>query len=448
MKNKHLWIPAFVFIGACVTSLIYSIIDYKALNPGLAYSSETIQFNYDGASDGKDPNGNKFDPVGFLTDDVIKDALEKSQLNYEVDKIRPYIAIENIVPDDIVEEINSYEKLVGGGSEARNITTTNYYPVRYRFVVYQDLDKHLSKSALNTFANNIVDGYCDKFYQTYQKSYAEEAYNELIDITGYDYIYQTQIFTAKFSILMEYAQVIYDEHNDFTVEGKSFKDLFLRAQQIINSDIDRSKQLISFNALSNDVELLKSYYAYLKNDLVCDKDKYEADLVAITAQAEAYALKTPSVTTTTAAGGAVVTVSSNTVATYDALMAKQIAVDNTITDLNKQIQECDDALAKLNSATGDAEIKTIVDELIADIKDDFDEYEELFQVMMKAYNDKYVKEGVIEKDRASYTSNSIFSKIFIIRVIKNSAVIMLIVLFGITFYFLGREIKKEKKNAQ
>ena len=53
MKNKHIWIPAFVFIGAAVFSLIYSVIDYKAINKVQAYSSETIQFNYDGASDGK-----------------------------------------------------------------------------------------------------------------------------------------------------------------------------------------------------------------------------------------------------------------------------------------------------------------------------------------------------------------------------------------------------------
>ena len=37
MKNKHIWIPVFVFLGAGVVSLIASIIDFKAVNPQLSY---------------------------------------------------------------------------------------------------------------------------------------------------------------------------------------------------------------------------------------------------------------------------------------------------------------------------------------------------------------------------------------------------------------------------
>ena len=112
MKNKHLWIPAFVFIGAGLVSLIYSIIDYKAINKVDAYSYETIQFNYDGASDGKDPNGNAFNPVNFLSDDIIESALTKSELTYDVDEVRAHISLENVVPENIVEEISSYEKIM------------------------------------------------------------------------------------------------------------------------------------------------------------------------------------------------------------------------------------------------------------------------------------------------------------------------------------------------
>ena len=79
MKNKHIFIPLFVFIGACVISLAYSIIDFKVINKQPSYSYETIQFNYDGASDGKDPNGNPFDAVSFLTDDILSEAMTHSQ---------------------------------------------------------------------------------------------------------------------------------------------------------------------------------------------------------------------------------------------------------------------------------------------------------------------------------------------------------------------------------
>ena len=49
MKNrKHIFIPLFIFIGACIVSLIYSIIDFKVVNPTLASATANIQFNFDG----------------------------------------------------------------------------------------------------------------------------------------------------------------------------------------------------------------------------------------------------------------------------------------------------------------------------------------------------------------------------------------------------------------
>ena len=74
MKNKHIFIPLFIFLGAGVVSLTASIIDFTTVNKQLSYSSEMIQFNYNGASDGLDPDGNSFDAVNFMTDDVVSKA--------------------------------------------------------------------------------------------------------------------------------------------------------------------------------------------------------------------------------------------------------------------------------------------------------------------------------------------------------------------------------------
>ena len=452
MKNKHLFIPLFVFLGACLVSLVYSVIDYKGLNRALAYSSKTLQFNYDGASDGKDPNGNNFNAVAFLTDDVLEAALTKSQITEEVSKVRSYIAMENVVPENIVDEVNSYQKLVGDDSNTRNITTNDYHPVRYRFVVYQDINKKLSKKlsrkGLNDLVGNIVDEYCARFYETYKKSFASEAYNNLLDISGYDYVYQTQIYVTRFNILMDYANKVYQEHDDFVVDGQSFKDVYLRAQQLINSDADRVNRLIVFNALSNDAEKLKDYYTYLKDVLTKDKAKYTDDQTAIEAQIASYVHDNESATVMVANGDTVMTVDSNTAETYNALVAKQIEINNTITRLTTEITECQNALDKLDAASGDAAIKTTVEGLLADLGQDYADLETLFKAMMEAYNKQYVTEaGVITVDKVNYTSDSLFSTSFIVRCIKNAAPIVLATLLGITIYFLVREIRKQKKAA-
>ena len=114
MKNrKHIFIPLFIFLGAALVSLIYSIIDYKVVNPTLASATANIQFNFDGASSGVDPDGNPFNPIGLLTDDVIESAAQKCELNYTADDVRPYLSMENIVPKNILKEISSYQKTLG-----------------------------------------------------------------------------------------------------------------------------------------------------------------------------------------------------------------------------------------------------------------------------------------------------------------------------------------------
>ena len=42
--------------------------------------------------------------------------------------------------------------------------------------------------------------------------------------------HQSQIISTRLDVLMNYADEIYTTHNDFVVEGKSYRDLYLKAQ--------------------------------------------------------------------------------------------------------------------------------------------------------------------------------------------------------------------------
>lgn len=443
MKNKHIWIPAFVFIGAAIFSLIYSVIDYKAINKVQAYSSETIQFNYDGASDGKDPNGNSFNPVSFLTDDVVEAALNETGLTYEVEKVKPYIVLENSVPNNIVEEINSYEH-VTGENDGRRISAKDYHPVRYRFVVYQDLDSKLSTGKLNKFLDNIVTKYSEKFYVTYKKTFAEDAYQDLFNLDNYDYIYQSQIMSTRLEVLMDYADSVFKEHDDFLVNGKSFRDLYLKAQSLINTDANKINNIIVLNALSKDVQRLKDYYTYLIERLNYDKTKYTSDLNAITAQVNNYEIDS---TVYVGTGENIIKVESNSVETYNALLAKQINTSNTITSIEKQITDYQNILDTLNSATSTEEVENTVKNMIAKLGTDYNDLEALFKTMIEQYNDEYVMKDTIAKSKIYHNDASIFSSSFIVRAIKVSAPIMMIAVLGISIFYLVRAVRKEKKVA-
>ena len=445
MKNKKfIFIPLLVLICVGVVGLVASIIDFKVTNKFLSYSHEIIQFNYDGASDGKDPNGNPFNPIDFLTDDVISEGLTLSNLadKYDASKVREFITIENIVPKNIVNEIDSYDSITKDSSDMRNITTSDYHPIRYRFVLYHDLDNKLSNDNLNNLLENIVKAYGESFYKTFKRSFELSNYDEIYSVENDDYIYQVEVYTNKINLLSANASDLYNKHVDFAVDNKSFKDISLKCDQLLANDVVRINSIIVLNALSKDIDRLKDYYNYKIEMLNYDKVKYTSDLTAINAQINDYEKDS---TFYVGTGDNIIKVESNSSATYDALLAKQISTSETIARINIEITNCQSVLADIAAATGDDSAKALVESYITKLANDYNELEASFKEMMDKYNEKYITTGTISVTSVKCQSGSLFSSAFIVRFIKICAPLELIALLGVCIYWMLRESKKNKQ---
>ena len=445
MKNKKfIFIPLLVLICVGIVGLVWSIIDFKVTNKFLSYSHEIIQFNYDGASDGKDPNGNPFNPIDFLTDDVISEGLTLSNLadKYDATKVREFITIENIVPKNIVNEIDSYDSITKDSSDMRNITTSDYHPIRYRFVLYHDLDNKLSNDNLNNLLENIVKAYGESFYKTFKRSFELSNYDEIYLVEKDDYIYQVKVYTNKINLLSANASDLYNKHIDFAVDNKSFKDISLKCDQLLATDVVRINSIIVLNALSKDIDRLKDYYNYKIEMLNYDKVKYTSDLTAINAQINDYEKDS---TFYVGTGDSIIKVDSNSSATYDALLAKQISTSETIARINIEITNCQSVLADIAAAAGDDSAKTLVEGYIAKLGNDYNELEASFKEMMDKYNEKYITTGTISVTSVKCQSGSLFSSAFIVRFIKICAPLELIALLGVCIYWMLRESKKNKQ---
>ena len=440
-KRKHIFIPLFIFLGACVICLVISIINFKVVNKTSSYSYEVIQLNFDGASDGVDPNGNPLNPVAFLTDDVIETALTNSNMNYDVNVIRQYIAVENIVPKGIVEEIENYTSVIDTTS-SKNITTNDYIPVRYKFVLYHDLDKKLSSSDLNKLLNNIVDAYLEKFYTTYKKTFDTTNYNELYVMDNYDYIYQVEVLTNKIRVLTRSASSIYADHDDFSVNGKTFNDITVKGNKIIANDVSRINNIIILNALSKDIDRLKDYYNYKIEMLNYDKVKYTADLNNVTTQLNNYQKDS---TVYVGSGENLVKVESNSSETYNYLASRQIEIASKIASINSEITDYQNTLNDINNAVSTEEDYVLVRNLISKLGNDYNALEAEYEEMINAYNTKYILPSSVSKTELKYQSSSIVSLSFVVRAAKISAPIILVVLLGICVYYLARQSKKKKE---
>lgn len=439
MKNKHLWIPLFVFLGAGVVSLVASIIDFKGVNKVQSYSSQTIQFNYEGASDGRDPRGNPFNAIDFLSDEIIEKSLEQSGLDYDVEKVKAYLTINNVVPTSIVKEINSYNSLTDI-SDSATVNAKDYHPVRYRFCLYSDIG--LSESKTKDFLKNIVDTYCEEFLKTYAKSFDQEVYDSVYNVDDYDYIYQTQVFSNKISVLMDYAKSVYNEHPGFTTENGSFDDLCNKCKSLIDNDVFRIRNLITLNALSKDLPRLENYYTYKIQRLTYDKVQYQSDLNNVNAQIASF---TKDTTFYIGNGETMVKVESNSSATYDELLASQISLSSSIASINAEIAEYTTILDDIHSATGTEEEYALVRSYLQNLGEDYQEVEGLFIILLQAYNQRYVSTKLFSRSVVNFTSGSLFSSAFIVRALKIAAPIMLVTMLGIAIYYLSREIRKGKK---
>lgn len=445
MKNKHIFVPLIVLCGVGVISFVASIIDFKIFYKQPCYSSQAIQFDYDGASDGLDPNGNAFDAVNFLTDDVIENALVKSELKdkYSVELVKQNVVMENVVPSNIVKEINSFESLTKK-DDTREISSKDYHPIRYNFVLSKDIDKSISKDKLNGLLGNIVDSYCEKLYSTYKKSYNSELYNNLYDVENYDYTYQSEAYASRLKILADYADAVYQQAYKKDKQFEAFKNVSITCQALMTSEINQIDNMIKLHALSKDLDSLKNFYNYKIETLNYDKVKYTSDLTAISAQVAAYDKDS---TIYVGSGESVIKVESNSAETYNALLAKQIELSDKVASISIEIADCESILDDINHATATDDEYVVVRNYIARLGAKFKAVEKDFTDLLDAYNAKFLNETMVSKSDVYYQSNSIISGAFVSRSAKIIINSLLLTLMGITIYYLVREIKKNKKKA-
>ena len=146
-------------------------------------------------------------------------------------------------------------------------------------------------------------------------------------------------------------------------------------------------------------------------------------------------------------GENVIQVQDGTAATYNTLLNQQISLANTLTGIDKQIADYQDILDKLNAATPAEGALSAVERIIAKLGIEYQDLDDIFQIMVDAYNHKYVLGRNVVKSKLAYNNASIFSGSFIVHTVKVAAPIMLTTMLGIAIFYLVRAIRKEKKAA-
>ena len=152
-KKHWLKITLLVLAVCAVAGLVLSVILFNQ-NPGRTYASASLQFSFNGAGEGKAPNGYPFDVNGIFSEEVLEKALEDSGLNgtYTTDQIKDNLTITGIYPDNIVKQMTAYTSLLDANAE-QQATMADYHATQYSVVLYHDFDPKISGDTLRLNAD-------------------------------------------------------------------------------------------------------------------------------------------------------------------------------------------------------------------------------------------------------------------------------------------------------
>ena len=242
----------FLFSGRIVTSSITAL----------------VSFNYSGIESGKAPDGSTFDVNKIKSPNVIENALddvgESSSLS---ENIRSNISIKGIIPDDALDKISLYQSVYSqGGSAAldavNSLLAIGYYP-SYYVINFDYAAAGITIDDGKKILDRILENYQDYFFRTYGYNEALGSSVVAVDYKDYDYPEAVDVFDSTLDSLKQYVQKLSnDDTTNFRSNetGYTFSDLLTTIDTVKSADLDALSSYITINNITNDKEMLLTYY--------------------------------------------------------------------------------------------------------------------------------------------------------------------------------------------
>ncbi len=352
-KKSHWGRNILIVLVACgVIGLILSVILFNQ-NPGRTYASATIQFSFDGAGEGKVPNGYEFDVNGICSEEVINAALEESGLQgqYTTEDISNNLTVTGVYPEDIVKQMTAYNSLLDANAD-QQAAMADYHATLYNVVLYNDFDPSVSADTLKTLLADILKAYREYFLKT--STFSLQKTDPISDLSDYDYTQQLTAISEAADQQSRFAREMADKASDYRKERKGFDDIVVSYDNL-KSDIDRLDASITLNSVSKDRERLQKQYEMELRTLNRTLESTQEELTRIEELVTSYE-KDGIVYVSTS--GALQKVSSNASETYDKLVAKRKELTDSITVTNADIARYQALLDDMTRNTETAKAET------------------------------------------------------------------------------------------
>lgn len=407
---------------------------------GRTYASSSLQFSFDGAADGKAPNGYPFDVSGLTSDEVLEAALEASGLTgtYTADQIRENMNVTGVFPEKIAEQMTKYVSLLDADASIQ-AAVSDYHATQYSVVLYNDFDKGISSDKLSELLGNIMTAFRQQFSRTAAPSLGNT--NPISDLQEYDYAQQLEAVGESVTQLKRYAAEMAEMVPDFMVAQKGFGDIEVRYENL-QSDIDRLNATITLNAVSRDRDRLQKRYEMEIRSQKIQLESLNEELKLIEAQVNAYEKQGIIYVSD---NGSLQAVGSAGSQTYDKLVEERKKVTDTIAETNARIalyqamlDDMTQAVSKTRTAASEegetsdaAEVEQLTEEELAALSETVetrinalnkkkDIVSAAFSSMLDAYTAQEINENTVSASAVKYIAPSYLSGAFVMKALKTA----------------------------
>jgi len=357
MKNqkKTHWFRNTVLIlaGCLIIGLIFSGILYARDNSRI-YAVATMSFSFDGASEGKAPNGYRFDVNDITSTEVVEEALKNTGLDgqYTVEDIQANLTAQGVYPEDLISRLTKYNSLTDAASN-QSISLVNYHPTVYSVMLYSDFDSSISKGQLTALLDSILTAYRGYFAKEYSMHPIIDA-NEAIKPDN-DYFQQIEYLNYELDLGKGYAEEMAELAPSLRVNGKGFSEVAIQFDNLKTTDLSNLSATMTMNTLSKNLERLQAQYEFeiqkLENQIAIYNNMVENldGLLATYGKSGIIYLSTTDVLNKVDAKSSKV---------YDSLVDMRNTITTKIGELNLQIATYQGKLSSLDESEVNAEEET------------------------------------------------------------------------------------------
>ncbi len=454
MKKTHWFRNTLIVLIICglIGTVLAAILFNK--EAGRASTSAAIQFSFNGAAEGKAPNGYPFDLSGITSDEVLNTALEASGLTgkYTAEQLRNNITVSGVYPESIVKRMTQYVSLMDKEAESQ-ASVADYHATEYSVTLYSDFDTAIASGKLTELLRSILTAYRTYFAKTYGVNL--ENTMPIADLMDYDYTQQLDALLDGVKQESRYAQVMAKMAPGFCQEGKSFSDLVAQYNDM-KSDVEKLDASVTLNAISKNPERLKAQY---ETEIRTQQFKLESlneELTQIEEQVKAY---DKDGIIYVSAGGTLQEIGNDKSGTYDKLVSKHKEVTDQISAAKAKITlyqgRLDDMTGKASKegeeeaavVLTDAEkeaLQETIEQKLMELVAKKEAVSKAFASMLDAYTAQEINESTVVTTSAKYNKPSLFSVTFVVKVVKTSGPICAVG-FMVCMVLLIRDRRKEEK---